>query len=130
MTVKIDNVIKKIQFKIVRNTKNLNTTNILTELAKVNNFKEEEEATDVERITNGILEKLNTVARKLAPSKRVQVKNSNQIDIKNSGYLEQHLQRILQRDDDWEDSDLEPEESDFIVSAKKAEVGSGIFGEC
>ena len=33
-------------------------------------------------------------------AKRVQEYNNNQTDIKNSEYLEQHLQTILQRDDD------------------------------
>ena len=53
----------------------------------------------------------------------------NQIDIKSSGYLERNLQRILQRENDWEDSDLEIEEFSYFVTAKKAKVGPGTFEE-
>ena len=44
-------------------------------------------------------------------------------------YLERNLQRIIQREDDWEDSDLEIEELSYFVTAKKAEVGPGTFEE-
>ena len=46
-----------------------------------------------------------------------------------TSYLERKLQRILQREDDWEDSDLEIEEFSYFVTAKKAEVGPGTFEE-
>lgn len=62
-------------------------------------------------------------------AKRVQKCNSNQSDIKNSEDLEQHLQRILQSDDNWEDVDLEVEEFDFVFSATKADFGPGIYEE-
>ena len=74
MTVKIDNIVKKPQFMVVRNTKLLNASNILEELKKMNNFTDEEKSDDVDVVAEGILKKLNVIAKKLAPTKRVQIK--------------------------------------------------------
>ena len=70
---KISVAIVKQQFLITRNLKNLNAANIMELLKNENNFKEELESNDFDRITEGLLKKLNKVADTLAPSQRLQI---------------------------------------------------------
>ena len=59
---------------MIRNTKLLNSTNILRILNDLGNFEDELNSKEVDVIADGIVKKLNFVSNALAPSKRVQLK--------------------------------------------------------
>ena len=63
----ISEAIVKQKFLITRNLQNVNVANIMELLENENNFEEELESNDVNRITEGLLKKLNKVADTLAP---------------------------------------------------------------
>ena len=76
---KISEAITKQQFRIIRNTKNLNATNILKLLNEVDNFEAELKLNDVDNIMERMLEKLNNIVESLAPSKKVQVRKDTKL---------------------------------------------------
>ena len=68
-----EGIIIKAQFAVVKSTKNLNATNIIEELEKLNMFRDELEMTDPDEIAESLKTKLNTVSKKLVPSWKIQV---------------------------------------------------------
>ena len=71
--IEISEAIVKQKFLITRNLQNVNVANIMELLENENNFEEELESNDVNRITEGLLKKLNKVADTLAPRWRIQI---------------------------------------------------------
>ena len=71
--IEISEAIVKQKFLITRNLQNVNVANIMELLENENNFEEKLESNDVNRITEGLLKKLNKVADTLAPRWRIQI---------------------------------------------------------
>ena len=88
MNINVSNIIYKQQFRVVRNWRLLNSSNLLEELEKVGGLEEEFKIEDLEDITEAVKKKLNDVITRIAPFKRIQIKRDvKQIKDRKAGSL-------------------------------------------